>query len=134
MAVRSLNAPDLQIAIGEVRRLTGMTSRAIRFYEDMGLIRTARNDRGLRRYDQTALDRLTYIGQARQAGLTVAQINDLLALADRDGKTALIAATLDLYRARVIDLQAQLEAVAESARALGGSVEPQRLKLVALRA
>ncbi|MDB5471563.1 MAG: hmrR [Caulobacter sp.] len=134
MTVRTLTAPDVCVAIGEARRRTGMTSRAIRFYEDMGLIRTGRNDRGLRRYDQGALDRLAYIGQARQAGLTIVQIADLLAVADRDGQARLVASTLDLYRARVVELQAQLEAVAASAAALGVSLEPQRPQLVALRA
>jgi DNA-binding transcriptional MerR regulator len=134
MAQRRLAAPDLPIAIGEVRRRTGMTSRAIRFYEDQGLIRTSRNHRGLRGYDEVAVNRLLYVGQARQAGLSIAQISQLLTVADHDGESELVTRTLELYRARLVDLQAQVEAVEASAQALGVSLRPKRPKLVALRA
>lgn len=130
--LRTLKAPDRPVAIGEVRRRTGMTSRAIRFYEDKGLFRSERDGRGQRRYDRAALERLIYIGHARQAGLQIADIRQLLSIADRDGEAKLIAHTQELYRARLAELEAQLEAVEISARALGVSLQPQRPQLVAL--
>ncbi|MDB5470169.1 MAG: redox-sensitive transcriptional activator SoxR [Caulobacter sp.] len=130
--LRSLKAPDRPVAIGEVRRRTGMTNRAIRFYEDKGLIRSGRDGRGQRRYDQAALERLTYIAHARQAGLQIADIRQLLSIADRDGEAQLAVRTQELYRARLAELEAQLEAVEASARALGFSLQPQRPQLVAL--
>ncbi len=130
--LRTLKAPDRPATIGEVRRRTGLTIRAIRFYEDKGLVCSDRDGRGQRRYDRSALDRLIYISHARQAGLQIADISQLLAIADRDGGAKLAACTQELYRARLATLEAQLAAVEASARALGFSLQPQRPQLVAL--
>lgn len=130
--LRSLKAPDHPAAIGEVRRRTGMTNRAIRFYEDKGLIVSQRDDRGQRRYDRTTVERLIYIGLARQAGLQISEIRDLLTVGDREGEGSMAARTQDLYRARLIDLEAQRMAVERSAEALGFSLQHQRPQLVAL--
>jgi MerR family redox-sensitive transcriptional activator SoxR len=120
------------MTIGDARRRTGMTHRAIRFYEDKGLIASCRDGRGQRRFDSETVDRLVYISLARQAGLAVAEIRDLLSVADREGEAQMFARTQDLYRARLADLETQRIAVEQSARALGLSLQAQRPQLVAL--
>jgi len=130
--LRTLRAPDLLVSIGEVRRRTGMTNRAIRFYEDKRLVESRRDSLGQRRYDRDAVARLIYIGLARQAGLQITDIRQLLAIGDRDGESQQAARTQDLYRARLADLEAQRAAVERSAQALGFSLSPQRPQLVAL--
>ena len=130
--LRALKAPDCPVTIGEVRRRTGMTVRAIRFYEDKGLVTSDRDARGQRRFGQAALARLVYIAHARQAGLQIADIRRLLGIADRDGEAQLAVHTQELYRARLADLEDQLAAIEASARALGFSLQPQRPQLVAL--
>jgi MerR family copper efflux transcriptional regulator len=50
---------------------TGLTSKAIRFYEEKGLVTPPlRSENGYRSYTQRHLDELTLLRQARQVGLT----------------------------------------------------------------
>jgi DNA-binding transcriptional MerR regulator len=94
---------DELLDIREVVRRTGLTSRALRFYEARGLLAPLRTNSGRRLYGAAALERLNQILALKRAGLTLAQIQRLSA-----------RAPIDL--ARLID--AQLEAIAGRARAL----------------
>jgi len=88
---------DDLIDIREVVRRTGLTSRALRFYEARGLVRPLRTHAGRRLYGPDALERINQIVALKRAGLTLAQIQRMTA-----------RRPLDL--ARLID--AQLEALA----------------------
>ncbi len=126
-----LRAPESAVTIGEVRRRTGMTIRAIRFYEEKGLIASGRDGRGQRRYDRLTVERLLYIAEARRAGLQITEIRKLLAIGDRDGEAQSAAWTQELYRQRLLALEAQREALEQSAGAMGFCLAPQRPQLVA---
>jgi MerR family copper efflux transcriptional regulator len=55
--------------IGELARLTGIASSAIRFYEDKGLLpQIARGRNGYRDYGERDLERLRLIGMAKLLG------------------------------------------------------------------
>ena len=94
---------DELIDIREVVRRTGLTSRALRFYEARGLLAPLRTNSGRRLYGAAALERLNQILALKRAGLTLAQIQRLSA-----------RAPIDL--ARLID--AQIEAIETQARGL----------------
>ena len=66
------------MSIGDVARSTHLRTSAIRYYESVGLLPTARRVSGRRRYDHHALQRLGVIQIARQAGLTIAEIRTLV--------------------------------------------------------
>lgn len=83
--------------IAEVVRRTGLTSRALRFYEARGLLAPLRTHSGRRLYGAAELERINQIVALKRAGLSLAQIQRLTA-----------RAPLDL--ARLID--AQLKALA----------------------
>ena len=62
---------------------TGTKVPTIRYYEQIGLLREpGRTDGGQRRYDDAALDRLSFIRHARQLGFSLEAIRELLDLAD----------------------------------------------------
>lgn len=63
--------------IVEVARLTGLTSRALRFYEARGLVAPLRTASGRRHYGPAELERLHHIMAMKRAGLTLAQIHKL---------------------------------------------------------
>jgi DNA-binding transcriptional MerR regulator len=130
--LRRLHAPGFAVTIGEVRRRTGLTNRAVRFYEDKGLIASQRDHRGQRLFDAETMERLIYVSQARQAGLSIGEIHQLLSIGDQQGEEQRAARTQELYRARMADLENQARALEASARALGVSLQPQRPQLVAL--
>lgn len=65
--------------IREVVRRTGLTSRALRFYEAKGLLRPVRTHRDGRYYGAAELERIEQILALKRAGLTLSQIGILLA-------------------------------------------------------
>lgn len=70
-----LRMPELTIS--EVAREVGLQASAIRYYEQIGLLPLPQRVSGQRRYDSTALYRLTIIQRARQLGFTLEEIRQL---------------------------------------------------------
>jgi MerR family transcriptional regulator, copper efflux regulator len=72
--------------ISEAARQSGLSVGTVRYYETIGLI--AAPDRepssGYRSYSDTNLRRLQFIADARQLGLTLDEIRDILAASDAD--------------------------------------------------
>ena len=68
------------LRIQEVAAETGLTTRAIRYYEELGLLEpAARSEGAYRLYDASDLDRLRYIKELRdEAGFSLAAIGQLL--------------------------------------------------------
>src|SRR5690349_20646372 len=71
-------APLLRIQ--EVATETGLTTRTIRYYEELGLLEpAARSDGAYRLYDASDLERLRFIRSLRDdTGFSLAQISQLL--------------------------------------------------------
>lgn len=70
--------------IGEVAAATGVTPKTLRFYERRALLHEpARTTGGYRDYDPTVIDRVAFIKQAQAAGLTLAQIGEILDIRDQ---------------------------------------------------
>ncbi len=66
-----------ELTIGEVARRTGLRTSAIRYYEECRLIAPARRAGGSRRYDSSAIERLSLIAFAKRAGFTLREIRQL---------------------------------------------------------
>jgi len=68
------------LRINEVAAETGLTTRAIRYYEELGLLEpAARSDGDYRLYDASDLERLRFIRNLRDdAGFSLTQIGQLL--------------------------------------------------------
>jgi DNA-binding transcriptional MerR regulator len=68
------------LRIQEVAADTGLTTRAIRYYEEVGLLEpAARSDGAYRLFDASDLERLRFIKELRDgAGFSLAQIGQLL--------------------------------------------------------
>ena len=79
MSVPTSDTPRL-LRINEVAAETGLTTRAIRYYEEVGLLEpAARSEGDYRLYDESDLERLRYIRSLRDdAGFSLAQIGQLL--------------------------------------------------------
>lgn len=72
-----------EYSIGEISRRTDVKVTTVRFYEQRGLIAPpARTAGGQRRYDEAALERLTFLRHARDLGFGLEDIADLMALAE----------------------------------------------------
>lgn len=67
--------------IGEAARLSGLSAKMIRHYEQIALLKpVARSNAGYRQYDAQDIEVLKFIRQARVLGFSMAQIHDLLSL------------------------------------------------------
>lgn len=67
--------------INQIAKLTKLTAKAIRFYEEKGLITAPeRAANGYRQYNQQHIDELTLIHHARSIGFSLAESQQLLRL------------------------------------------------------
>jgi DNA-binding transcriptional MerR regulator len=70
---------NMLLKIGELAKQTGLTIRALRHYDDIGLLSPSiRSDAGYRLYDRADVARLHGIQALKQLGLDLAGIGDLL--------------------------------------------------------
>ena len=89
--------------IREVARRTGLTSRALRFYEARGLVAPLRTYSGRRLYGRGELQRIQQILALKRAGLTLSQIAKLTERGPLD-LGALVGAQLKLIEERKAEL------------------------------
>ncbi len=68
--------------IGDVSEAAGLAAKTIRYYEDIGLIRPHRGPNGYRRFTDTDLHKLRFLGRARALGFSIEDCRTLLALYD----------------------------------------------------
>ena len=67
------------LKVGDLAGRTGKSVRALRLYEELGLLTpTARSLGGFRLYDDSALTRIRWIELLQESGFTLHQIQDLL--------------------------------------------------------
>ncbi|MNQ71216.1 HTH-type transcriptional activator TipA [compost metagenome] len=65
--------------VGELARLTGLTVRTLRFYDQIGLFSpSAQTESGHRQYDASDLSRLQQIVSLKEMGLSLDEVKSLL--------------------------------------------------------
>ncbi|KGN40997.1 heavy metal-responsive transcriptional regulator [Knoellia aerolata] len=106
--------------IGELAKRAGVTTKALRFYEQAGVLpRPARTATGYRDYDGTALARLAFVRAAQAAGLTLAEIRTVMAVREDQGPPCLhVTALLDRHAATLDERIAELQATRAEVRRL----------------
>ncbi|MET8024592.1 MerR family transcriptional regulator [Streptomyces avermitilis] len=109
--------------IGELGRVTGATPRALRHYEQAGLITSWRADNGYRVYDDGTVTRVRNIRHLLAAGLTLDDVRVFLPCLDGDmtaGPASARALGVARERLAVMDerIAAQLAVRARLAAAL----------------
>ena len=66
------------LSIGEVARRTGLSTSALRFYEDKELIVSIRTSGNQRRFTRDVIRRVSFIRAAQRVGLTLGEIRAAL--------------------------------------------------------
>jgi DNA-binding transcriptional MerR regulator len=129
------------LRIQEVAAETGLTTRAIRYYEEMGLLEpAARSEGAYRLYDASDLERLRYIKELRdEAGFSLAQIGQLLEdEAARERNRERFRATQDPRERRAIledartRVDRQIETLEAKADRLAAMIDAARARRVHL--
>jgi DNA-binding transcriptional MerR regulator len=70
--------PDDLLSIGELAAQTGVAVTALRFYDELGLVRPARRDSGRRRYDAEAVRAVGAVLFLREVGFSLAEVAELM--------------------------------------------------------
>ncbi|OBT13415.1 MerR family transcriptional regulator [Vibrio sp. UCD-FRSSP16_10] len=71
----------------KLAKSANVSADTVRYYTKRGLITATRNpDNGYKEYDFSALQRLTFIHQARELGFSLKEVEDILASAE-DGQS-----------------------------------------------
>ena len=76
-------ADQAYLKVSDVGRRTGLTRKALRLYESLGLVEPVdRTEAGYRLYDEEALRRIELISRAKVLGLTLAETKEFLHVAE----------------------------------------------------
>jgi MerR family transcriptional regulator, copper efflux regulator len=93
--------------IGELAEQAGISTKAIRYYEQIGILAPpARTRSGYRTYDRTAVGRLGFIRAAQALGLTLGEIRQVIAF--RDDGTAPCGHVTELLQRRAAELERRI--------------------------
>ena len=87
--------------IGELAAATGVSVRALRYYEEQSLLTAERSPSGQRHYSDSAADRVHLIQQLYAAGLPSKTIAELLPCIETDEVTAELLDRLSAERDRI---------------------------------
>ncbi len=117
--------------IGELAQRAGLTTKTIRFYEQAGVLPAPqRQASGYRDYENQALARLAFVKAAQAAGLTLAEIRDVIAVRDSNGPPCRhVVELLDQHAAdldRRIDELAALRDEVRRLRNRADTLDPSR--------
>jgi MerR family copper efflux transcriptional regulator len=111
--------------IGELAEQAGISAKAIRYYEQIGILAPPpRTPSGYRAYDHAALGRLGFVRAAQAVGLTLGEIRQIIAFRDNGsapcghvaGLLQQRAGELGARIAELEQLRGELDRLAERAR------------------
>lgn len=103
--------------IGELAAQSGVSTKTIRFWESSGLLADPdRTPSGYRDYGSESVDRLEFIRHAQTAGLTLAEIRQVLVISD-EGRPPCAHVT-DLIHLQLADLDQRIRELTATRRRL----------------
>jgi DNA-binding transcriptional MerR regulator len=102
-------APD-DLKIGDLARATGKTARALRLYEEMGLLCPGdRSQGGFRMYDGQAIERVRFISELQDMGFTLHDVKALIdATAAREIPREAMEQVRHTFETKLDELNAQI--------------------------
>src|SRR5437660_10519880 len=108
--------------IGEIAEQSGLSTKALRYYERVGLVEEPlRTPSGYRDYRESVLERLRFIRSAQAAGLTLGEIKGVIAFREQGSPPC--GHVLELIESRAGDLDrriTELPTLRDHLRALAG--------------
>jgi DNA-binding transcriptional MerR regulator len=103
------NALPRLLSIGELAERTGVPTTALRYYDELGLVRPTARESGRRRYAPSAVEEVGVIRFLREVGFTLAEITSFLAEDESGSRQELVERKL----AQLVEQQHQLEVARE---------------------
>ncbi|SHE10765.1 Copper export regulator [Chlamydia abortus] len=115
------------LKIGKVRKITGVSARSIRYYEEKGLIKASRRENNYREYDEGVIESINTIQLYLGLGLTTDQIRDIIFCkypeqqAHKE-KDVYCEELLHLYQSRMEEVNRQIAALTEAKHRLSDKI------------
>lgn len=111
--------------IGQLAEATGVSTKAIRYYEDIGVLPTAeRAANGYRTYDTSTANRISFIQDAQSAGLSLLEIQMILDL--RDAGESTCGHVITSLEMRLTDVERQMGELQRTRDRLGRIIDRAR--------
>ncbi len=113
-----------ELKIGELAKATGKTQRALRLYEELGLLIPGTRTQGnFRVYAKEAIDRVLWITKLQDLGFTLQQIQELVdATAHEDIPRDAMARVRTLFHTKLDDVATQIARLSQLQRELVASL------------
>ncbi|ARM91515.1 Cu(I)-responsive transcriptional regulator protein HmrR 1 (plasmid) [Rhizobium sp. CIAT894] len=102
--------------IGEASQRSGLPSKTIRYYEDIGLIRPERGGNGYRDYAAADVHKLRFLQRSRGLGFSVEECRQLLAL--YEDKSRASADVKDIAETKLAEIDRKIRDLSELRRTL----------------
>lgn len=115
--------------VGDAARRSGLPSKTIRYYEDIGLIAPARAANGYRDYCEDDVHRLAFLRRARGLGFSIDDCRQLMALyRDRDRAShdvrEIASAHVDAITEKIAELESMRATLQKLVHACHGDQRP----------
>ena len=106
--------------IGQAAKASGVTTKMIRYYDEIGLVQPAsRTDSNYREYDARQINELRFIKRGRSLGFSMEEITQLLSLwRDRARPSREVKAIADRHLADLDARIAEMQGMADTLRHL----------------
>lgn len=99
--------------IGEIAERAGVTTKTVRYYEQLGILpEPERTSSGYRTYGDDTLERLRFIRDAQSTGLNLTEIHSILEMKDHGERSC--EHTLQLLERHVHDIDTQIARLTEA--------------------
>ena len=115
--------------IGDVSQQSGLPTKTIRYYEDIGLVTPKRAENGYRTFQENDVHRLRFLARARALGFSVEDCRVLLELYDDDSRAsadvkAIAKGHLDQIEEKIEQLRAMHDTLSNLVQHCAGDNRP----------
>jgi DNA-binding transcriptional MerR regulator len=108
------------VHIGKAGKLTGVSLDTIRFYQKLGLIKSAsRSAGGYRLFDGEQIRELKFVRQAQELGFSLSEVKELLALRQKHHARSDVQSML---KRKLADVQEKINSLARLEAELAGAL------------
>lgn len=116
--------------IGDVSQRTGLPSKTIRYYEQIGLICPQRSENGYRDFEEMDVHKLAFLGRARALGFSIDACRTLLGLyEDENRESGQVKAVAERHLSeideKITQLQSMRATLSDLVRACHGDSRPE---------